>query len=106
MSWFDVRDKTQFLPEKLSKVNLCESARMFCDVYCLEPGQQQKLHSHDDADKIYVALSGSPTVVLGEEQRVLTPLQGAWAASGVPHGVRNDGPERATLLVFQARNPK
>ena len=43
MHWFDVREKTQFQESKLNKVNLCESTRMFCDVYCLEPGQEQRL---------------------------------------------------------------
>ena len=103
MQWFDVHEKTQFQESKLSKVNLCESARMFCDVYCLEPGQEQRLHTHEDADKIYIALSGRPIVIIGEEHRFLTPLEGAWAPAGAPHGVRNESGERATLLVFQAR---
>ena len=104
MLWIEIHEKLKFSAEKLMKVNLFESERMFFDVYCLEPGQQQKVHAHDDADKIYVALSGSPIVILGEEQRVLSPMQAACAPSGVPHGVRNDGPEQATLLVFQARD--
>jgi quercetin dioxygenase-like cupin family protein len=106
MPWIEIHEKLQFSPEKLMKVNLFESERMFFDVYCLEPGQQQKVHSHDDADKIYVTLSGRPTVTLGEEERVLSSMQAAWAPSGVPHGVRNDGPEQATLLVFQARTSR
>jgi quercetin dioxygenase-like cupin family protein len=106
MPWTEILDKVQFSAEKLVKVNLFESERMFCDVYSLLPGQQQKVHTHDDADKIYVALSGSPTVILGEEQRALSPMHAAWAPAGVAHGVRNDGAEQATLLVFQARAPQ
>src|SRR5262249_43515796 len=98
--WTEIREKVQFSAEKLMKVSLFESERMFFDVYCLRPGQQQKIHTHDSVDKIYVVLSGSPTVLLGEEERVLAPMQAAWAPSGAPHGVRNDGPEEATLLVF------
>ena len=37
-SFADTRD---FRPEKMSKVNLFETPRMFCDVYGLEPGQSQ-----------------------------------------------------------------
>jgi mannose-6-phosphate isomerase-like protein (cupin superfamily) len=106
MPWTDIHEKAQFSPEKLVTVNLFESERMFFDVYCLLPGQQQKIHAHDDIDKIYVALSGTPTVVVGDEQRVLSAMQAAWAPSGVPHGVRNDSPDQATLLVFQARAPR
>src|SRR5262249_6380086 len=102
MQWFDVREKTQFQESKLSKVNLCESARMFCDVYGLEPGQEQRLHSHDDADKVYIALTGRPTVIMGAEHRFLTPLEGAWAPAGAPQGVRNRSGERVARRVFQA----
>lgn len=106
MPWIKISDKVQFSPEKLKKVNLFESERMFFDVYCLLPGQEQKVHAHDDIDKVYVALSGSPTVILGDEERVLSSMEAAWAPSGMSHGVRNDGSEQATVLVFQARAPK
>jgi quercetin dioxygenase-like cupin family protein len=104
MPWTKILEKVQFSSEKLAKVNLFSSDRMFFDVYCLEPGQEQKLHTHDDADKIYVTLSGSPTVVLGDEEQVLGEMQAAWAPAGVRHGVRNASGEPATLLVFQARS--
>ena len=104
MPWTEILEKVKFSAEKLTKVNLFESERMFFDVYCVGPGQEQKLHTHDGADKIYVTLSGSPTVTVGDETRALTPMQAAWAPSGVRHSVRNDGQEQATLLVFQARS--
>ena len=37
----------------MKKVNLFESPRFFCDLYCLRPGQEQKVHSHADNDKIF-----------------------------------------------------
>ena len=42
-----------FRDEKMNKVNLYESHRLFCDVYCLRPGQEQKVHDHADNDKVY-----------------------------------------------------
>jgi mannose-6-phosphate isomerase-like protein (cupin superfamily) len=104
MPWTEILEKVRFSTEKLSKVNLFTSDRMFFDVYCLGPGQEQKVHAHDDADKIYVALTGSPTVVVGDEERVLGAMEAAWAPAGVRHGVRNVSGEPATLLVFQARS--
>jgi quercetin dioxygenase-like cupin family protein len=101
--FIEIADKIRFSPEKMVKSNLCETERMFCDVYCLLPGQAQKVHAHDDADKIYVVLSGRPTAILGDEERALEGGQAAWAPAGVPHGVRNDTAEQATLLVFQAK---
>jgi hypothetical protein len=36
----------RFAPEKMQKVGLFETPRLFCDLYCLEAGQAQKAHSH------------------------------------------------------------
>ena len=105
-SFFDLGDKADFSPQKLQKVALCESERLLFDLYCLEPGQAQKVHAHDNLDKIYFVMSGTPTVQLGDEARPLRSGQAAYAPAGVPHGVRNDTTDRATLLVFQARTPK
>ena len=49
----NVKGERRFSTEKLQKVNLFETERMFADVYCLEPGQEQKRHAHSGADKIY-----------------------------------------------------
>jgi mannose-6-phosphate isomerase-like protein (cupin superfamily) len=103
--FIDLAEKTAFSPQKLSKVGLCESERLLFDLYCLEPEQAQKVHAHDGIDKVYVTLSGAPTVQIGDETRPLPVGQAAYAPAGVPHGVLNDTPFRATLLVFQARTP-
>ena len=78
---------------------------MFCDVYCLEPGQTQKDHHHDDNDKFYHVLSGSCRVRMGDETRTLSPGQIAIAPAGVTHGVHNASDQRATLLVVMAPHP-
>lgn len=96
-------DEADFSPEKLKKIGLCETGRLLFDLYCLEPGQAQKVHVHDDIDKIYLVHSGQVTVQLDEESRVLDPGEAACALAGVPHGVRNHTAEPATVVVFQAR---
>src|SRR4051812_3407040 len=88
--FFDIAERVQFSDVKLSKVALGESERMLFDVYCLRPGQAQKVHAHDNVDKIYVVLTGQPTVLIGEESRRLSPHQAAYAKAGVLHGVSND----------------
>lgn len=93
-----------FSPEKLKKVGLCETPRLLFDLYCLQPGQAQKVHVHDDIDKIYLVHSGQVTVQLGEESRSLSAGEAACALAGVPHGVKNDSGEPATVVVFQARS--
>ena len=100
-----VREAVRFSPEKMAKVNLFETERMFCDVYCLEPGQEQRLHSHNGADKIYAVLEGAGTFRVGPEERELGPETVILAPSGVEHGVRNVSASRLILLVFMAPNP-
>ncbi len=94
-----------FSDEKMKKVNLFESPHLFCDVYCLKPGQSQKVHSHAHNDKVYYALSGTAHVTLGEDIRPLAPGELAIAPAGLPHGVENRSAQNATLLVVMAPNP-
>jgi mannose-6-phosphate isomerase-like protein (cupin superfamily) len=94
-----------FSDEKMKKVNLFESHNLFCDVYCLKPGQSQKVHTHAANDKLYFSLTGTAHVVLGTETVPLPPGQLAIAPAGLPHGVENRSSENATLLVVMAPNP-
>ena len=56
MSVICVPDQKRFSAEKFQKVNLFDTERMFCDIYCFEPGQVQKPHAHAENDKIYYVL--------------------------------------------------
>ncbi|MCZ6793752.1 MAG: cupin domain-containing protein [Planctomycetota bacterium] len=95
----------RFSGEKMSKVNLFETPRFFCDVYCLQPGQSQRLHTHAASDKVYHVLRGEPTVTVGDESRILGPGDTVLAAAGAVHGVANAGTEESALLVFMAPHP-
>ncbi len=99
------RDFVRFSDEKMVKVNLYESHRLFADLYCLEPGQAQRVHSHADNDKIYFVLEGSCTGIIGDEWHRLKTGETAVAAAGVPHGLMNESGERAVLLVVMAPHP-
>ncbi len=89
----------------MQKVNLYESPRLFCDIYCLKPGQSQKPHAHEHNDKIYHALEGTCHVQLGERIEPLAPGHVAIAPAGVVHGLENRSETEATLLVVMAPNP-
>ncbi len=95
----------RFSEAGLQKLNLFQTPRFFADVYCLEPGQEQKAHAHEGSDKVYVVLEGRARVRVDDEERELGPNQAAMAPSGAAHGVRNPGPERLALLVFMAPVP-
>src|SRR5262249_3386593 len=101
----NILESVRFAPDKMVKSNLFATKNVLYDLYCLEPGQSQKVHSHDASDKIYLVLSGHPTVLVGDEEQVVEPNQAVLAACGQMHGLRNDGKERATLLVVTAPSP-
>ena len=51
-------DVQQFTGDKMKKNNVFETERFFCDIYCFEPGQEQKGHVHGEQDKVYIVLEG------------------------------------------------
>jgi len=95
----------RFAEGKMQKVALFETDRCFCDLYCLLPGQFQKVHAHQGSDKVYFVLRGRARVRVGDEEQELDPGQAALAPAGVPHGVTNASGDPATLLVFMAPKP-
>lgn len=101
----NVLDTAAFRDDKMAKVNLYESPRMFCDVYCLLPGQAQKPHDHADNDKVYYAIEGTCHVQIGEAVEPLPAGHLAVAPAGVVHGVENRSDAPARLLVMMAPHP-
>lgn len=100
-----VTDSIAFSEEKLQKNSLFDSQRMFYDVYCLLPGQAQKVHSHDSSDKVYYVLDGTGRFTVGEEEADLNEGHAVIARAGEPHGVRNDSEDNLVLLVTMAPPP-
>jgi quercetin dioxygenase-like cupin family protein len=99
-------DQKRFSSEKMQKVALFDSPHLFYDLYCLEPGQEQKVHSHEGSDKVYLALEGEPSVRVGEETSPLSPGEAVIAPAGLDHGVSNPSDQRAVLLVVMAPRPE
>jgi quercetin dioxygenase-like cupin family protein len=97
-------DFEQFADDKMKKNNLFQTARFFCDIYCFEPGQEQKGHVHASQDKVYIVLEGQGTFQVGTDHRTLTAGQGTMAPAGQEHGVKNHSSNRMKVLVFVAPN--
>jgi mannose-6-phosphate isomerase-like protein (cupin superfamily) len=89
-----LREHARFSPDRLVKVGLATTARAQFDLYCLEPGQEQKAHVHADQDKIYLVLEGRARVVVDGREAVLEPGEAAVARAGQTHGLANPGPDR------------
>ncbi len=100
-----VPDWLAFSPEKMKKVGLVDTASLFCDAYCFEPGQEQAGHRHAVGDKLYFVVSGTGHIRVGALEHEVGPGDLACAPAGEEHAVRNSGPGRLVLLVIMAPKP-
>jgi mannose-6-phosphate isomerase-like protein (cupin superfamily) len=106
MDYVTLKQQRQFADEKMQKVPVFASDKMYCDQYCLLPGQAQRVHSHEKEDKIYIVLEGEALFDIGDEQELLPEGTAVIAKAGVPHGVRNDSASNLVLLVVMAPKHK
>lgn len=105
MERVNLGERRTFGPDKMTKVGLFNTPRMFCDIYCFEPGQTQAAHAHGGSDKVYLVLEGSGEFSIDAETALLGPGEAVLAPAGVDHGVTNPGPERLVLYVFMTPKP-
>jgi len=101
-----VPSRLEFSAEKMRKVGLVDTPSLFCDAYCLEPGQAQAGHRHAVGDKLYFVLSGTGRIRVGAEEREVRRGDLVCAPAGEDHAVQNPGPERLALLVMMAPKPR
>jgi mannose-6-phosphate isomerase-like protein (cupin superfamily) len=66
------------------------------------PGATAVLHAHDEAEEIYVLLSGHGQIQLGDEIHEARALDGFRAAPGVMHANSNPSDEEIYWLVMAA----
>ena len=96
----------RFSNEKYQKVGVFDSGRMFCDVYCFLPGQDQSIHKHHDSDKVYYVLEGKGKFRVNETEKELKAGEAVLAPASSDHGVENNSDSNLVLLVFMAPKPK
>jgi mannose-6-phosphate isomerase-like protein (cupin superfamily) len=105
MKVVNVLESIDFNPEKMKKIGLFDTDNFFCDIYCLQAGQFQKVHSHEGSDKVYCILQGKGKITVGSEEKELSENEITMAPSGVDHGVINDSDGNLVILVFMAPKP-
>ena len=100
------KDHVGLNPKKFYKTTLFREDNLMLGLNCLEPGQTQKVHLHDDQDKFYYVIEGEGLFTVGED--VVTANGGhiVWAKAGVPHGVENLSNDRLTILVGISPAPR
>ena len=105
MEAINLESRVHFSDGKMQKIPLFDSEKYFCDLYCLKPGQDQRVHVHDESDKIYVVMRGTGLFHIGGEERELESGHAVIARPGEAHGVRNTGQQDLVLLVFMVPKP-
>jgi len=100
------RDHGGVKAEKFYKTTLFQGNYLMLGLNCLEPGQTQPLHDHADQDKFYFVIEGTGLFTIGAETTEVGQGGVVWAEAGAPHGVKNQGSERLTILVGIAPPPK
>jgi len=100
-----IRDHAKFQSDKMAKIALATTDRTQLDLYCLEPGQSQKAHTHADQDKIYLVLEGRGRFSLDGDESTLELGEALVAPAGAAHGVVNDSAGRLLLLVVVTPPP-
>ena len=100
-----VAEHARLSPEKMAKISLAMTRRAQLDLYCVGPGQAQSAHTHPDQDKIYYVIEGRGRFNLGEREEHLQAGEALVAASGVAHGLVNDGDRPLLVLVVVTPPP-
>ncbi len=91
--------------DKFYKTTLFQAKHLMIGLNCLEPGQIQKVHTHQDQDKFYYVVEGVGNFTVGEETSEAGAGHVVWAEASVPHGVENKGSERLVILMGIAPAP-
>jgi quercetin dioxygenase-like cupin family protein len=100
-----IHDLIRFSNDKMQKLPVFDSPNYFCDLYCLKPGQDQRIHSHAESDKIYFVLRGKGLFHIAGEENELGEGEAVIARPGQEHGVRNSSAGDLILLVFMTPRP-
>jgi quercetin dioxygenase-like cupin family protein len=88
----------RFLPDKMAKIDLFRSPRLLVGLNCLEPGQSQAAHAHEDADKFYLVIRGKAEFKVGDSTVEAETGEVVLCPAGTPHGITR-ALARTTLLV-------
>jgi quercetin dioxygenase-like cupin family protein len=95
-------DFANWQSDRMGKSTLFESPHMLVGLNAFEPGQSHALHAHRGMDKMYLVVEGTGVFLLEGKQLAMRAGDLLVAPDGVPHGVRNDGPDRLLVLAVLA----
>jgi len=68
-----------------------------------EPGSEQPMHSHPEAEQVYVVVSGTGLMRVDDEAQEVAPGTLVFIPRGAKHAIRNTGSE--PLVYVSATSP-
>jgi quercetin dioxygenase-like cupin family protein len=101
-----IEDHVGLSHEKYYKTTLFRGDALLLGLNCLEPGQEQRPHTHEGQDKFYYVVEGHGRFQCGDDLLTASAGDLVWAPARVPHGVVNVGDGRLTLLMGIAPAPQ
>jgi quercetin dioxygenase-like cupin family protein len=93
-------DLIAFDPQRMAKQRVFETDRTLTDLYCLDPGQEQLLHLHEESDKVVLVMAGRVLVRVDDDSAEAGQYEAVLVPAGAKHALKNLGPDPAVLVVF------
>jgi quercetin dioxygenase-like cupin family protein len=102
---FELHALKAFAPDKRVRKMLFKTDQLWSEIACYEPGQSTPMHHHPREEEAIFVLEGRANMSIDGEE-VVVPAGGiVQFPHGVPHDVRNLGPDRC-VIMFVKVNPK
>ena len=99
-------EHAKFQADKMAKIALATTSRAQLDLYCLEPGQSQKVHTpRRSGQGLRRARGPRPRSPSAREDRRWRRARPWSRRPAPPHGVTNDSGARLLLLVVVTPPP-
>ncbi len=79
------------------------STRMAITMVHGEPGSEQPMHSHPEAEQVYVVVAGTGLMRVNDEEQEVSPGTLVFIPPGAEHSIRNTG--SVSLVYVSATSP-
>lgn len=89
----------QFSSRGFVRQRVWQSDQLHCNIYCFEPGQQNSLHRHPEADEVVFCWEGEGIIVVGGEHSPFKAGETAFVSKNTPHGYLNTSENRRMMIT-------
>ncbi len=103
---FDLSKYQQFSADAATVVLTYVTGQLGVVVWNLEPGQENDYHMHPTTEHLHIVLQGECEYTLADRAPVTVKAgQAVMVPAEIPHGIRNQGTERASYIAITTPGP-